>query len=211
MSGLTRGDMSQELRSLSVEDFLDRLSSGEPTPGGGSASALAGALAAALVCMVCRLTLGRNRFLGVAPLMEKALDDAQTLQRRLLDGLERDSGAYQDVMTAYAMARATEAEKASRSEAIQRALREATRVPLSVASDCADALRLAQVVIEQGNPSAASDARVAALLGEAGGRGALLNVRINLPSIHDVEFVDKSSEEAREIEARLDRMGRVDA
>ena len=172
----------------SLADFLGELASVEPTPGGGSASALAGALSAALVSMVCRLTLGRGKFAAVEPEMLRMLEQAELLRQRLTRAVDDDAGAYEAVLAAYRLPRSSEAERQSRSAAIQAALKEATRVPLDVARDCAELLGMARFVTENGNPNAASDAGVAALLARAGLRGAAHNVSINLPGLKDTAF-----------------------
>ena len=183
----------------SLADFLGELASAEPTPGGGSASALAGALSAALVSMVCRLTLGRAKFAAGEAEMQSALERAELLRQRLTRAVDDDAGAYEAVIAAYRLPRSSEAEKQSRSAAIQAALKEATRVPLDVAGDCAQLLEMARFVAENGNPNAASDAGVAALLAGAGLRGAAHNVRINLPGIKDTAFADAARSEVERL------------
>ena len=187
-----------------LADFLQRLASVEPTPGGGSAAALAGALAAALVSMVCRLTLGKEKFAAVAAEMRRTLERAEALRRRLTSAVDEDAQAYEMVLAAYRMPRSDEGDKQARSAAIQAALREAIRVPLNVARDCAQLLDMARFVAEQGNPNAASDAHVAALLAEAGLRGAIHNVRVNLPGIKDTTFADHVRAEVEKLLAATD-------
>lgn len=184
-------------RSLAA--FLDQLASAEPTPGGGSASALAGALAAALVSMVCRLTLGRETFAAVEVEMQQTLQQAERLRGRLAQAVNGDAQAYAAVVAACRLPRSSEAEREARAAAIQAALLEATRVPLDVACDCAQVLDLARFVAAEGNPNAASDGRVAILLAEAALHGAIHNVQINLPGLKDMGLADRVRQEVSEL------------
>ncbi|MDH7485524.1 MAG: cyclodeaminase/cyclohydrolase family protein [Anaerolineae bacterium] len=182
--------------------FLEQLASGEPAPGGGSAAALAGALAAALVSMVCRLTLGRERFAAVQTEMQEALQQAERLRGRLTQAVDDDARAYAAVVAACRLPRGSQAEQEARAAAIQAALQEATLVPLGVARDCAEVLGLARFVARTGNPSAASDGRVAILLAEAALRGAILNVQTNLPGLKDTAFADQVRSEVERLLSR---------
>lgn len=185
----------------SLSHFLDRLSSGEPAPGGGSASALAGAVAASLVCMVCRLTLGRAKFAAVSARLQATLEQAEILQARLTAAIDADAQAYEAVVSAYALPRADEVQRAARTQALQAALKQATCVPLAVARDCARVLEMARFVSEAGNPNAASDAAASRYLALAGLRGALGNVAINLPLITDAGFVAEAQSQTVRLEA----------
>ncbi len=177
------------LMEMAVKDFLEELASGSPAPGGGSVSALAGALGAALVSMVARLTTGK------AGLDEKERENIQHLLERSLGlmeslscGVDGDTEAFNRVMQAYRMPRETREEKDLRSRAIQEALQEAASHPLQVARECLEVLRLSREMVNRGNPNALSDAGVAALLAYAGVVGSLFNVAINLEGIKDQEF-----------------------
>jgi len=183
----------------SLAQFLARLASAEPTPGGGSASALAGALAAALIAMVCRLTLGKEQFAGRQAEVRLVLDRTEPLLHRLAEAVDEDAQAYEAVVSAYRLPRGDQIERQTRRESVQRALHTATRVPLQVANDCAQLLDLVTVVLEKGNPNALSDAKVAAHLAEAGLRGAVQNVVVNLPGIEDLEFVERVQAEVTEL------------
>lgn len=172
--------------------LLDALASGEPTPGGGSAAALAGAAAAALVAMVARLTAGRPRFAAVDAEMRAAVEEAEQLRRRLTGLIAADAAAYDQVRAAYRLPKGTPEEQAARAAAIQEALKAASRTPLETADACVAALELARRVAQRGNPAAATDACVAALLAHAGLQGAVLNVQVNLQDLHDQGFVAAS-------------------
>ena len=177
-----------ELTALSVEDFLDRLASGDPTPGGGSAAAVGGALAAALVSMVCNLTVGRDKFADVERDVRVILERAEELRRRLRAAVQADAAAFAGVMAAFRLPRATDAEQAARGEAIQVATRAAAGTPLEIAEDCAAVLALCEQAVGITNPNAASDIAVAALLAGAALEAGVVNVEVNLDSIKDAEF-----------------------
>jgi formiminotetrahydrofolate cyclodeaminase len=172
-----------------LQTFLDELASAEPAPGGGSVAALSGALAASLVAMVCRLTIGKKGYETVSTEMQTILPRAEAFQRELTDLMQADTDAYSRVMDAYRLPKTTEDEKAARTRAIQAALRHASDVPMRVAEQCVQILALARVVAEKGNKNAATDGGVGALMAEAGARGAVFNVTINLGSITDETFV----------------------
>ncbi len=172
-----------------LQTFLTELASAEPAPGGGSVAALSGSLGAALVAMVCRLTIGRKGYEAVDAEMQTILPRAEALQRELADLMQADTDAYTRVMDAYKLPKNSDAEKLARTQAIQAALQHASAVPLRVAELCEQVLELARPVAEYGNKHAASDGGVGALMAEAGLRGAAFNVTINLGSIQDEKFV----------------------
>ena len=169
----------------SLDSFLAQVASAEPAPGGGTVAALSGALGAALVAMVCRLTIGKKGYEAVSAEMQTILPRAQALQRELTDLMQADTDAYARVMEAYKLPKTTADEQAARTRAIQAALQHAADVPLRVAECCAEVLTLARIVAEKGNKNAASDGGVGALMAEAGLRGAAFNVLINLRGIQD--------------------------
>lgn len=172
-----------------IQEFLDELASPSPAPGGGSAAALAGALGAALVAMVCRLTVGRKNYQDVTPELEAILPRAEEKRRVLLELMEADAAAYDDVVAAYKLPRETDEQKEARAAVLQEALKEAANVPFQIAAACADVLDMVLPVAAKGNKNAESDAGAAALLAEAGLRGAVLNVEINLALIKDEAYV----------------------
>lgn len=174
-----------------VNEFLAELSSGAPTPGGGSAAALSGALGAALVCMVCNLTIGREKYREAEPEMRDALAKAEALRDALLRQIDADIQAYGELSAAMKLPRATDAEKAARTAAVQRALVAATNAPLEIARLCREVMALCRTTADKGNVNAVSDAGVGVLAAEAGLRSAALNVQINLGSIKDPAFADE--------------------
>lgn len=183
------------LTKLTVQDFVEQLASANPTPGGGSASALAGAVAAGLVEMACNLTVGREKFRDVEEELKVVLARAGKLREQLLAAVDEDTDAYDKVSQAYKLPKATEEEKNARSAAIQEALKYATEVPLKVALASLEVSQLALIALEKSNPNVASDARVARVVADAAREGATANVEINLGSITDGDFVDKIRDE----------------
>lgn len=177
--------MTESLQRLSLGQFLDRLASADPTPGGGGAAALAGALAAALVSMVCRLTVGRERFAAVEAQARWLLEESESLRAELARAIDADAEAYARVAAAYRLPRGTEAEKAERARALQEATLLAARPPLEVAAACGRVLDLAEAGVEVLNPGPISDVEVAAHLALAGLRSALANVEINRRGLKD--------------------------
>jgi formiminotetrahydrofolate cyclodeaminase len=184
--------MSDKLTDKVVNEFLDALASSAPAPGGGSAAALSGALGAALVSMVCNLTLGKKRYADVQDEINELVERSEALRHRLTDLLQADVQAYTGVSTAYRMPRGSDEEKAARSKAIQEALKAATVVPMQVAEACVQVLDLCTPAAEKGNVNVVSDAGVAAVMAEAGLRSAALNVIININAIKDQAFADEA-------------------
>jgi formiminotetrahydrofolate cyclodeaminase len=172
-----------------VTNFLDELASNAPAPGGGSVAALGGALGAALVSMVCNLTLGKKAYAEVQEEIEDLLARSEALRARLTGLLEKDVEAYTGYSVAAKMPRDTEEQKAERATAMQAALKTATDVPLEIAEAAVEVMDLCMPAALKGNKWAVSDAGVAVLMAEAALRSAALNVLINLGSIKDEEFV----------------------
>ncbi len=188
-----------------VEVFLEKLAGPSATPGGGSAAALAGAMGAALVSMVCSLTIGKKRFTDVEDEMRGVLDETESLRQQLTSLADADTHAFDQVMATYRLPKETQEEQTARQAAIQAALRQATQVPLETAIACAAVLRLAALVIAKINPNALSDAGAAALLAETGLRGAQLNVAINLADIHDPIFVEETQQQLHRVLSGADQ------
>ncbi|HML32764.1 cyclodeaminase/cyclohydrolase family protein [Sporomusa sphaeroides] len=177
------------LIQMKITDFLEELGSNSPAPGGGSISALAGALGGALTAMVCRLTVDNSKYAEVQSEIQAILAEADRLSAKLTNCVDADTEAFNQVMAAYKLPKATDAEKAARSEAIQKAMQHAADLPLGVAECCLRVLAMSGRVLKIGNANAASDAAVAGLMAHAGLHGALYNVKINLGSIKDEKFV----------------------
>ncbi|MGZ8562750.1 MAG: cyclodeaminase/cyclohydrolase family protein [Candidatus Limnocylindria bacterium] len=172
---------SPRLSDLTVNALLDRLASSDPVPGGGSAAALAAAMGAGLVVMVAELTIGRPDYAEYDDLISDLREAARTRKDQLLALAEEDAVAYDAVVTARRMPKESEPEREARATALRGAMVEAARVPMQTAVVAAEVLEMAERIAPIGNRNAVSDAGGAAQLAAAGVRGALLNVRINLP------------------------------
>src|SRR5574341_1130537 len=191
------------MNDLSLSEFCERLASAAPTPGGGTASAVAGALGAALVAMVARTTIGKKKFADRQAAMEAIRDEADKLRGNLLAQAEADARAFDAVLAAYRLPKASPEEEAGRAAAVQEATRGAIAAPLAVCQMARRVLELARRVAAEGNPNAASDAGVAGLLAAAAARGSLLNVRINLPQLADAGERERTEAQAAALEADL--------
>lgn len=178
---------------MRIDRFVDALAAKDAVPGGGGAAALAGALGAALVSMVCNLTLGKPQADDKALLSMRA--QSTRLAAELQHMIDADGDAYGTVMAAYRLPRGCVKEKVARREAIQNALKVATEAPLDIAYASVAAGRLAKIAIELGTRWAVSDAAAAALLADAATQAALLNVDVNLGSIRDAAFVEAKQAE----------------
>ena len=196
--------MDQRTFDTSVTSFLDALASGAPTPGGGGAAALSGAMAAALISMVCNLTIGRQRYADAEGEMRQVLSRAEMLREELQQLAEDDVVAFNRLSAAYKLPRVTEADTAIRRDAIQAALRRATDVPLRTARAAAAVLPLCPPVAERGNQAAVSDVGVSAHLAQAAVRSALLNVEINLRTLQDPVYLSQVRAEVERLTAGLD-------
>ena len=186
-------------KSQTIRAFLDELASESPTPGGGGAAAATGAMGAALVSMVCNLTIGKEKFAAVETRMKDILAKAEALRVKLTDLMAEDVAAFDAVMAAYRLPKDTPDDKTARSAAIQEAAKTAALTPLATARSCAEVIELAQSAAELGNPNVLSDAGVAALCAQAGLKGAALNVFINLGMIKDQTFVSQCQAELEQL------------
>ena len=194
--------MPQPAIESSVGEFLDGLASSAPTPGGGSAAALAGALGAGLVSMVCQFTVGREKYAEVEDDMQRVLARCEELRAELQAAVEGDIEAYGSYGRASSMSRDSEEEKSARAEALQAALRESTEVPLGVAERCAELLELAVEAAEKGNVYLISDAAVGAEMAAAARASAELNVRLNAGGLEDHGYARACEERLAAVEAR---------
>lgn len=167
------------------DTFFDQVASNSPAPGGGSVAAASGALGSALAAMVARLTLGKKKYREVSGEMSAVLEKAEALRKTLTARIEEDAEAFDRVMDARALPKNSDAEKAVRKEAMDKANVLATEVPLQTMRDGLEALAQAEVAAAKGNPNSVSDAGVAALMARAAVEGAWLNVKINLGGFPD--------------------------
>jgi formiminotetrahydrofolate cyclodeaminase len=167
------------LLDLRARDLLDRFASTDPTPGGGSAAALSGATGAALVAMVCAMPKTRTGAAEERGRLDTALGQAREASSRLRQLVDEDSRAFEAVMAAYRLPKATDEDKAQRRTAIGRAMSQATQVPVQTGEACLVVMRAAVEAAGNGNPNALSDARTGGAMAWAGLLGAAENVRIN--------------------------------
>jgi formiminotetrahydrofolate cyclodeaminase len=189
-------------RDMSVQAFCDALGSKDPTPGGGSASALAGAMAAALVAMVARTTAGSKKFADRAERMDAVAREADGLRADLLALVEEDAAAFDGVMAAFRLPKETPEQQAARGRAVQEAYRGAAEPPMKVCDLSLRVLELAERVAADGTPSAASDAGVAAHLAATALEGAALNVRINVAALKDAAVRDGFTQRLKRVQLR---------
>ncbi len=186
----------------SIQTFLDDLASERPTPGGGGAAAVSGAIGAALVSMVANLTIGKKNYEAVWQDLEAVNAKAEALRAELIRAIDEDVVAFNAVMGAYGLPRATDDEKAKRAAAIQAALKDATLAPLRAVKACFEVIRLSAAAAEKGNLNVISDAGVAVLSANAGLRSAALNVFINAKAIKDRDFAEKQIAEVNALLAQ---------
>jgi formiminotetrahydrofolate cyclodeaminase len=190
-------------KDMSLESFTYATASRDPVPGGGSVSALAGCLAASLAAMVAALTLKKEAYADRAQEMRRLHDAAADLQKELLDAVDRDAQSYREVLSAYRLARSTEAERRQRAAAIQDAFRHATEVPMQVAEAALQVLELAGTAVHRGNPDMRTDAGVGVLLARSAALGALMNARINLGSLRDKDFTAQMEERIETLKQKV--------
>ncbi len=184
-----------EIKDTAIEPFLDQLASSAATPGGGSAAAILGGMGAALVSMVCNLTIGKKKYADVEDELKDVLARAEDLRSRMTAMIQDDVQAFDTVMGAYGMPKETDDEKATRAAAIQDALKMATEVPIRCCRLARDVIDLSLIASEKGNINVISDAGVAVLSAYAALRSAALNVYINAKMISDASFVESKLSE----------------
>jgi methenyltetrahydrofolate cyclohydrolase len=173
------------LTDLTLTGFAAELASDSPAPGGGSVAAAAGGMAAGLVAMVCKLSIGKAGLEEREAALRGALTGAEELRAGLMTAVDRDTDAYLGVVDAFRMPKETDEQKAARAAQIQVAIRTAADVPLATAESCLRVLQLAETVAAGFNTAAASDLGVALKMAAAGVAGGVLNVEINVPSLKD--------------------------
>jgi formiminotetrahydrofolate cyclodeaminase len=191
---------------MSLEAFAEAVASREPVPGGGSVSALAGGLAAALAAMVAALTIQKEAYADRAPEMQRLHAAAAGLQQDLLEAADRDAQSYRAVLAAFRLAKSTEKERQNRTDAIQAAFRHATEVPMQVAEASLQVLELAGTAVRLGNPDMHTDAGVGVLLARSAALGALLNAKVNLGSLKDKDFTTQMEERIKKLRQKVIEM-----
>ncbi|MCI5697741.1 MAG: cyclodeaminase/cyclohydrolase family protein [Clostridiales bacterium] len=196
----------KKLIDLDIRTYMGDLASNSPAPGGGSASALAGAQGIALVMMVAELTVGKERYAEYEEVCQRAISGGREILNDFLKAIDDDTEAYNKVGAAFKLPKATEEEKSVRSAEIQDATVLATRVPLHTMEITIRALKIAESVVGMSNPNCASDIGVGALNLKAALLGAWLNVKINLPGIKDEALQKEISDHARDMIAEGEKI-----
>ena len=194
------------LRDLSLNEFVQEVDSSSPAPGGGSVAAYAGAQGYALVAMVCRLTLGREKFFSVQEEIRSLLEVAVAGQERLLVLVQEDTEGFKVVMEALGLPKDSDEEKMLRLEALEKATIKAAEVPLQTAKVCLAGLRVIPGLLYKGNPNALSDMGVAALMFKSGLEGALYNVQINALGLKSLQTKDDLQAECQAIRDEGNRL-----
>lgn len=195
--------MNNSLTDLTVKGFLDTTAGKDPVPGGGSISALCGSIAAALTEMVAGLTIGKKKYAEVEEQMKQLVERVQEIRQQLILDVDRDSEAYNVVFAAFQMPKDTDEQKAARSAQIQEATKIAANVPMEVARRVYSLLSDIEEVVSNGNQNAVTDGCVAMMSARNAIIGALFNVRINLTSIKDEQFVADMTAEADRLEREV--------
>lgn len=180
-----------DLTELTCREFLNRLASNAPTPGGGGGAAMAGALAVALASMVGNLTVGKEKFVKSEADMQELLKEAEALRTQFLQLVNADAEVFNEFMTCYRLPKATDEEKQQRNQAIQNAAKRAAEVPLQIAEASLKVMHIGKRMAEIGNPTAITDAAVSSIMGRAALRSAAYNVVVNLKLIKDEEYNQK--------------------
>ncbi len=194
------------LINKTVREFVEATASNEPVPGGGSVAALTAAIAAALGEMVANLTIGKKKYVEVEEEMKGIAEKLTSCRQALLEYIDKDAQSFDGVMKAFGMPKETDEEKAARAAAIQEAMKDASAVPLAVAKSTFDLMEPIRAVVLKGNANAVTDGAVAAMMARTGVLSALYNVKINLASINDQDFVSKVSADVVRLETEVVRI-----
>ena len=190
-----------------MREYIDEAGSNAPTPGGGSVSALAGALGTTMASMAGNFTVGKKKFAEVEEEAKGLLGKLDAERASLLAAMQSDTEAYAEVSAAYKMPKGSDEEKAARREGIQHALKVAMQPPLVAMRSCVEALRATRRMLEIANPNLITDVGVAAHLLEAAARGAYLNVAVNLNGLKDERLVASTEDECARLLEECERLG----
>lgn len=177
------------MKNLTLDQFTRDTASDSPVPGGGSIAAVCGALSASLTSMVANLTVGKKKYADVEKDMIDIADKTETIRQKMLNYIVEDCDAFNEVMDAFKLPKETDEEKSNRTNAIQDGLKKAASVPFEIAETAYEILDLAEFVVLKGNSNAVTDGLISAMTARTAVLAALLNVKINLDSIKDEEFV----------------------
>ncbi len=192
-----------------VRGFIDETASNSPAPGGGSIAALSAATSAALISMVANLTIGKENYAEVQEEMKEIAKKSGEYKDMFLDFIDKDANSFNKTMEAFRLPKETEEQKQYRSKMIQEGYKGAAMVPMNVGKQAFQLMGLAQAVVEKGNKNAVTDGAVAAMEARTAVHSAFYNVKINLGSIKDEEFVADLTAQMKELEEKVDEMERV--
>lgn len=191
------------MKDLKLIEFVEKTASSDPVPGGGSIAAVSGTLGASLAEMVANLTVGKKKYENVENVMIEIAEEAKEIRNTLLDYIEKDSQAFNRVMAAFKLPKETDEEKSTRKETIQSRLKKAAEIPFEIAEKSFKIMDLAETVVEKGNTNAVTDGLVAAMMSRTAVLSAILNVKINLESIKDEEYVKTMTEKVKLLEEKV--------
>jgi len=195
---------NMKLADLSIKEFLAKTASGSPVPGGGSIAALSAAIAAGLSEMVANLTIGKKGYEATEKQMKIIKKAAADYRNKLIKDIDRDSDSYNDVLEAFKLPKGNKQEENNRKQAIQDAFKNASLVPLGVAKNAFKVIELAEKVVKHGNKNAVTDGAVAVMMARTAVLSALYNVKINLPSIKDKDFVKRIRKDVTRLESEIE-------
>lgn len=191
------------LSNMKIKEFLAATSSDAPVPGGGSVAALSAAIASSLAEMVANLTIGKKGYDEVQDEMKAISEKMSAYTPKFVDFIDKDAASFDEAMKAFKLPKETDEEKKARSEAIQSGMKLAANVPLETAQSAMEILGMIEAVVERGNSNAVTDGAVAAMMTRTAVLSALYNVKINLGSIKDAEYVEKTAAEVARIEKEV--------
>lgn len=187
----------------SVREFIDQTSQNCPVPGGGSIAALAASSAAALVSMVASLTIGKKGYECYEVEMKEVYKQANIYKEKFIGYIDQDSDAFHRVMDAFKLPKDNDEEKTIRKETIQNALKYASETPYKIAEDAYELMGYSEKAVEHGNENAVTDGAVSAMMARSAVLAALYNVKINLSSIKDSEFVAEFEKKVSVLETNV--------
>lgn len=187
----------------SVREFIDQTSQNCPVPGGGSIAALSAASAAALASMVASLTIGKKGYEDSEAEMKEVYEEANKYKEKFIEYIDEDSEAFHGVMDAFKLPKNNDEEKAARKETIQNALKHAAETPYKIAEDAYKLMEYSEKAVEKGNKNAVTDGAVSAMMARSAVLSALYNVKINLSSINDSEFVAEFEKKVSALETNV--------
>ena len=192
------------LTEKTLNDFLDELASNSPAPGGGSVAALCGSLGSALCSMVCRLTIGKKKYMDVSEELQEILEKTEFYRKEFTRLIDEDTKAFNLVMDAYKLPKETEEQQKVRNNAIEDALKKAVEVPMLVLKYTSEMIEHSITIANKGNVNSISDASVGALLLQSTGLAALYNILINLKAIQDYQYIEEKQNELTQYTTKIE-------